>query len=104
MRQPVQEDPAWQEIFLRRLPGNAFGRWNYVTNLWRGALAARRDADTRATTAECALASARTTVSQPGRTARRRTVHCGRSVRLGIRGMKDPAPRTRENRVVALVL
>jgi len=32
MRQPVQEDPGWQEIFLRRLPGNAFGRWNYVTN------------------------------------------------------------------------
>src|SRR5882757_10643396 len=38
MRQPVQEDPGWQEIFLRRLPGNAFGRWNYVTNFWRGAL------------------------------------------------------------------
>jgi len=35
----VQEDPGWQEIFLRRLPGNAFGRRNYVTNIWRGALA-----------------------------------------------------------------
>jgi len=38
MRQPVQEDPGWQEIFLRRLPGNAFRRWNYVTNFWRGTL------------------------------------------------------------------
>src|SRR5882724_11196095 len=41
MRQPVQEDPGWQEIFLRRLPGNAFGRWNYVTNFWRGTLGRR---------------------------------------------------------------
>ena len=37
MRQLVQEDPGWREIFLRRLPGNAFGRWDYVTNFWRGA-------------------------------------------------------------------
>src|SRR5882724_7117140 len=41
MRQPVQEDPAWPEIFLRRLPGNAFGRWNYITNFWRGTLVSR---------------------------------------------------------------
>ena len=38
MRQPGQEDPGRQEIFLRRLPGNAFGRWNYVTNFWRTTL------------------------------------------------------------------